>query len=496
MSAGIDERTAAREIALAAQLSGQRRLARPEDFVFDKAQEAFWDLLDGTVHTEKAVDAAIPQELWRVVVEEPPPPVEGEAPRRGRPARARERLIPPSKDILRVENDQFVEGSTWWPGEPQIIKDWFIDSNGFRPAPGRRIYNQYSAPPVLSGDAAAAGPWIEHVKRLWPAEMEHEYFFDYCAHMVQRPEVKCNSAIVLSGTQGIGKDAALFPVRNAAGAWNCKSIDPDNLFSPFQPWLQTLMLVVNEVRPTKDEFHASSMYNIMKPLIAAPPDTLPLNDKNVKLRYVINVMRVFITTNDWMAMYIPPEDRRMFIMHSLLPQKWHVEKEPDYFVNLFSWFDSGGLNNVAAWLRSRDLSRFDPKGQVAKTAGWEAVAGTWEEPEDGVAFALDELGHPPVVFGGELTGPQFDHRDDVANMLKSPRKIGHRMQKAGYVLVKCPDGDRWQFRVGERTYRSRLAFVKQSSGLVGGGMIEAIRAKGRELCGGGPEAGKTEAAGF
>ena len=62
--------------------------------------------------------------------------------------------------------------------------------------------------------------------------------------------------------------------------------------------------------------------HILKPMIAAPPDTLPLNNKYMALRYVLNVMRVFITTNDWMAMYIPPEDRRMFIMHSQKPQGW------------------------------------------------------------------------------------------------------------------------------------------------------------------------------
>lgn len=479
-----EEREAERERALAEQVSGQRRLARPEDYVYDKAQEAFWDLKDGTVHTEKSVDASIPQTLWRVVVEEPPEPEPGAPARRGRPPQRRERLVPPSKDILRVENDQFVEGSTWWPGMPQIVEDWFIDGNGFRRSVGRRIYNQYAEPPELPGGVASeAGLWIEHVKRLWPDPKEHEYFFDYCAHMLQSPEEKCNAAIVLSGTQGIGKDAALYPIRAAVGQWNVKSIDPDQLFSAFQPWIQTLMLVINEVRPTKDEFHASSMYNIMKPLIAAPPETLPMNDKHVKLRYVINVMRVFITTNDWMAMYIPPEDRRMFIMHSNLPQNWHLSRElPNYFVELFSWFESGGLANVAAWLRARDLSKFDPKGQVSKTAGWNAVAGTWEEPEDGVAFALSALGEPDVVFGSELASPNFDYYEDVLGMLKSPRKIGHRMQRSGYVLVKNPDGDRWTFRENGKVYRSRLAFVKSSAMLADVALIEAIRARGLKMC--------------
>ncbi len=492
MTTTIEERTAAREAALQEQLRNSRRLAQPADYVFDKAQEQFWDLRDGTQHSEKAVDASIPIELWRVEVEEgdaEEAPAEGRR-GRGRPRRRRERLIPPSRDIMRVENDQFVEGSTWWPGEPQIIHDIFIDSNGWRPAQGRRIYNKYLPPPELVGDPEQATPWVEHVKKLWPDPTEHSFFFDFCAHMVQHPEVKCNAAIVLSGTQGIGKDAALMPVKQAVGNWNTKNIDPDELFSPYKPWLETLMLVVDEVRPTKDEHHASTAYNILKPMIVAPPDTLPLNDKYSKLRHIINRLRVFITTNDWMSMYIPPEDRRMFIMHSHLPQKWHeAEKRPKYFNDLFAWFEGGGINHVAAWLSARDLSAFDPKAQVQRTAGWGAVAASWGEPEDAVAWVIDKLGNPGAVLGQELVNPQFDHHEEVANMLKSPRKIAHRMNRAGYVNVPAPAGeDRWTFRKDGKTLRSRYAFVRSELARDINEAMELVRARGEGLLEASPDA--------
>lgn len=482
----IEERTAARAAALAAAQQSQRRLARPEDYVFDKAQEAFWDMRDNTLHTEKAVDASIPQELWRVVVEEPEPLPEGVPRGRGRPPRRRERLVKPSADILRVENDQFVEGSTWWPGKPQIIRDMFINGDGAFPAVGRRIFNQYRPPPTPKGDPAAAGKWVEHVKKLWPEPVEHEFFFDFCAHMLQRPHEKMNAAVVLSGTQGIGKDAALLPVKRAVGTWNTKGIDPDELFSPFRPWLETLMLVVDEVRPTKDEFHASSMYNILKPMIVAPPDTLPLNDKHKKLRHIINVLRVFITTNDWMGMYIPPEDRRMFIMHSTLPQRWwEVEGEPEYFMDYFGWLDNGGSDHVAAWLAARDISALNPKAQVERTAGWQAVATTWTEPEDAISWAIDKLGAPDVILGPELLALQFDGREEVAAMLKSPRKIGHRMMRAGYMPVapSAPyeSGGRWSFKVGDRKIRTRYVFARQSVLSLRGELLGAIAARVEEV---------------
>lgn len=450
----IAARTAARAAAIELQLSVSRRLARPEDYVYDKAQDKYWDIRDGTLHVANAVDNSIPIELWRVQVDEAPPHPNG------RPARRpRERLVKPSVDIGRVENDQFVEGSTWWPGKDPIIRDWMIDLAGVRIAEGRRIYNQYRpAPSVEGAQPERAEAWAAHVRKLWPNEVEQQFFFDYCAHMIQRPQEKCNAAIILSGTQGIGKDAALLPVRMAMGNWNCRGIEPDELFSAYRPWLQTVMLVVDEVRPSKDEFHASSMYNILKPMIVAPPDTLPLNDKYAHMRYVLNVMRVFITTNDWMSMYIPPEDRRMFVMHSALKQRWHEEEgQPDYFRKFFAWIEFGGWRDVAAWLLARDISNFDPKAQVARTLGWQAVAQTWGEPDDVLAALLERMAYPEAFFATELIYEAFDDADEIRGMLKSPRKIGHRMQRAGYVAVPPPRGHTtWKFD----GFKSKLAFAK------------------------------------
>lgn len=476
-----EERAAEREEELNKKLAEQRRLADPKDYVWDKAQEQFWDLRDGTLHHEKAVDASIPLELWRAQINE---------------ETGKEKLIPPSKDIMRIEFDQTVEAATWFPGHPQIIKDMFIDADGARRAVGRRIYNQYVAPPEIGEGADDATLWLEHVKALWPDEAD--YFFDYCAHMVQRPQEKCNTAIVLSGTQGIGKDAALKPVKAAMGVRNVKNIDPDELFSPYKPWLQTVMLVIDEVRPSKDEFHASSMYNILKPMIATPPDSLPLNNKYMALRYVINVMRIFITTNDWMAMYIPPEDRRLFIMHSQQPKDWQDKK---YFTNLFAWFAAGGEEEVVRWLRKRDISNFNPKEQSRKTEGWQAITNTWGEPEDAIDQALGALGRPKVVFGIELPEAVFDGKEDIEAALKSPRKIGFRMQKAGYIALACPTAARWSFQ-SKRRIQARLAFVQQ--GIKRDEAVRLVKERGEALAAGksfvenqeSPPAAQPQAGGF
>lgn len=483
--AGIDENTSTTEKrlraaaqALAAQAAEQRRQATGADYVYDKAQEAYWDTIDGTLHGKDAVDASIPLEHWRL---EEAPADESDAPKKaGRPKKAK--FVPPSMDIKRVENDQFVESSTWWPGQARIVRDYLITSDGCRPMQGRRAYNTYIPPPEPPRNAGSAARWVEHVVALWPEPAEHNFFFDYCAHMVQRPAEKCNAAIVMSGTQGIGKDAALVPVKMAVGDWNSKNIDPDQLFSDYRPYLQSLMLTIDEVRPSKDEFHASSMYQILKPMIVTPPATLPLNDKYMKLRHIVNVLRLFLTTNDRLSLYIPPEDRRMFIMHSAAQKGWHPS--PSYFADYWGWLESGGgLGAVARWLADRDLSGFNPKAEVVKTQGWQSIAGSWDAAEDGIEQSISKLGAPPVIFARELVDAAFDFRDEIAAMVRSPRKICHRMLKAGYDLVKPPAGESWRFQNAAtgNDIESRLVFVAVAKFARSADAFDAIRAHGKAL---------------
>ena len=129
---------------------------------------------------------------------------------------------------------------------------------------------------------------------------------------------------------------------------------------------------------------------------------------------------------------------------------------------------------------NRDISEFNPKAQSAKTAGWEAITNTWGEPEDAIDAALNALEHPNVLFGLELAEAVFDGKEEIERILKSPRKVGFRMQKAGYIAVACPNAARWRFGgKGKRHIKARLAFAQQ--GMSKQGAIEAIWERGKAL---------------
>lgn len=433
------------------QRSTQRRTSQPGDWLYDKRENKFWDTADLSLHEKDGVSASIPHAMWREVTEEPDPDA---PPRRGRP-RAPKR-IEPWRDIMRIENDQTVEGSTWLPGAPMIIHDLYVDKDGFRNAPGRRFLNLYRFPEVGEPRKGASPDfWIDLVRKLFPGEAEH--FFNYCAHMIQRPDEKCNHAVLLSGVQGIGKDSILAPLKFCVGAGNAKETDPDGMFSNFKPWLQAVMLTLNEVRPTRDDHQATSMYNILKPIIAAPPDVLVVNEKYRTEHYIPNLVRVFITTNNFFALYIPDDDRRLYVMHSILPQSWHIkENDPDYFVRYNKAARAGGYEAVYHWLKSRDISAFDAKAAPPPTGAHSSIKASWYDPDETIANALRQLGDPAVFFGGELLTVTFDGADELRGQMKS-KKFIHRLRAAGYYPVE----GRFAYKSNDYTWRPTAAYVKE-----------------------------------
>jgi hypothetical protein len=445
------------------QTNTARELYSLQDFVYDATQNKYWILGQATLLEAAAVNAMIPLERW-----------ETRADREGNL-----RPIKPSETIARIENDMLVESATWWPGEGRIVNDVFVTKDGAFPSHGARMYNLYRPPPQARGNAASVEPFVNHCKTLWPEDAE--YLFDYWAHMIQCPHEKCNAAVVMVGEQGVGKDSALYAVRTAIGEWNAKEIEPDHVFSSFNSWRECVMLVINEARPSKEDHRASDFYNILKPLIAAPPVWLPLNDKFARERYVRNVMRVHITMNDPSSLFIPAGDRRMFVAEAQKSKGW---ADADYFARLFAWYAAGGLQNVAAWLMQRDLTNFNPTAPPPQTAAWRNIVGSWNrQEEDPLLNALQQLGSPEVVFASDLVATaaaDFDHANELRDLIKSRRKLAHQMDAQGYRLIEPEFEGEWEFWAGnKRIIRSRTAFIKKSLSLFGSSAEARIRSEGR-----------------
>lgn len=450
-----------------AKVKGQRKQYRNEEFVYDTQSERYWNLEDLTSVSRDVVNNIIPKYEWYT---KDVPSTRGTF---------RVVQIKPSEFIARIENDQVVEGVAWWPGMPRIIKDVLCANGEDKHVQGRRTLNTYLAPSHhAAGDSAMAAFWIDHVRKLWPEDAD--VLLDYFAHTIQHPEEKINFGIVLIGAPGIGKDLMLLPLKRAVGEHNSKDATPDDITSGFSGWKKCVLLTINEARSSDSDFKATDFYELLKTLTAAPPNWLLRNGKYEKQEWVRNLMRVIITTNDPLSLFVPDDDRRLYFAKSKMPSKW---TDSGYFQSLASYYEAGGYGHVCAYLLQRDISKFDPKRLPAPNAAHMAATASWNEAiHNPLADVLDELGRPDVFFGGELLHcnvASFDNKDEVIRLLKSSRKTAVRMSKLGYEQHSSTDkSNGWKFSVEGCVFRSRVAFVK--NGYVGDLDAELDR-RGRDI---------------
>jgi hypothetical protein len=168
-----------------------------------------------------------------------------------------------------LDRNRPVEQMTWAPGEPKLIRDRLVSGGGWIERPGTGVFNLYRPPTLALGDPSKAGPWLDHVRRVYPNDADH--IIKWLAHRVQRPHEKINHALVLGGPQGIGKDSLVEPVTRAVGPWNVAEVSPQQLLGRFNGFLKSVILRVSEARDL-GEVNRYSFYDRLKWIIAAPPD--------------------------------------------------------------------------------------------------------------------------------------------------------------------------------------------------------------------------------
>ena len=295
-----------------------------------------------------------------------------------------------------LDRNRAVVQMTWTPGFPMLINDRLVVDGGWIERADVTLFNNYRPPRITLGDAAKAGPWLDHVRKIYPEDANH--IVAWLAHRVQRPQEKINHALVLGGPQGIGKDSLLEPVKQAVGPWNFHDVVPTNLLGRFNSFTKSVILRVNEARDLGDAEHINrfTFYDHTKIYTAAPPDVLRVDEKHLREYYVFNVLGFLITTNHKTdGIYLPPDDRRHYVAWSNLTKE---DFTPDYWRALWSWYCGGGFEHVAAYLSELDISAFDPKAPPPQTPAWWDIVHTSQAPEDAeLADVIDAMGNPDAM---------------------------------------------------------------------------------------------------
>jgi hypothetical protein len=203
----------------------------------------------------------------------------------------------------------------------------------------------------------------------------------------------------------------------------------------------------------------------LKPLIAAPPNTLLVNRKNVPQYPIPNLINVAMFTNHEDAMAPTQGDRRYWIHRCL------IDKRPpdEHFTAIWAWFDAGGDAKCFAWLLRRDVSAFNPKSPATMTAAKQDM--------------IDQSDPAPVRWlraqfedGGHLAGRNTLTANEITTAAEqswgAPAGVSAKYVAKVLKLMGFHDVGRIRIFPGEE---ARNIWVRDPSGLLGQQPTDKLR---------------------
>jgi hypothetical protein len=206
--------------------------------------------------------------------------------------------------------------------------------------------------------------WMDHCQVLVPEQAELDHIFDVMAFKVQHPEIKVNHAILHAGDEGSGKDTFWAPFIWAVCGDHLKNrgiMDNNSVTSQWGYQLESEILIINELKEP-DAATRRQLANQLKPIIAAPPEMLPINRKGLHPYYMANRLFVLAFSNDPVPISLASQDRRWFCVWSTAP-RMQSEKASA----IWKWYRSGGFYAIGRFLRDRNISKFNPSAPPMMT---------------------------------------------------------------------------------------------------------------------------------
>jgi hypothetical protein len=337
-------------------------------------------------------------------------------------------------ELRQAKGAKALVGVTYAAGESVLVaRDGMVYGNRWRDA----------RPKAAPGDVSQ---WLAHVERMVPEKFEREHLLNALAHKVQFPTHKINHAILMGGNHGSGKDTLFAPFFWAIGGrakMNCSMIKNEDLTSQWGYGLECEVMEIAELRQAEAK-DRRALENHLKPIIAAPPEYLMVNRKGLHPYYALNRVFVVAFSNERVAISIPSEDRRWFVIWA------EASKLPEaQAVSLWNWYQHrGGFEAVAHYLHTRDVSAWNPTAPPPMT---EAKAIMVEHGmSTAESFLVDLMRRRAGEFSRGVVGGPFH---PICDRLQGQAPVGtkivqaallHALKEAGWVdmgRIKSRDYD-------------------------------------------------------
>jgi hypothetical protein len=309
-----------------------------------------------------------------------------------------------------------LQGVTYAAGESVLATmDGAVFGNRWRDA----------RPPTAEGDASR---WLEHVERLIPEQFERDHVLDVLAYKLQHADKKINHAVLHGGLPGSGKDTLYAPFLWAIGRSNVSIVKNEELSSSWGYALEAEVMVINELRQAEAR-DRRAMENVLKPIIAAPPEYLPVNRKGLHPYNALNRIWVLCFSNERAAISIPSNDRRWFCVWSDAPRMTDAEGAA-----MWQWYEAGGNAIVAGYLAARDVSAFNPGASPPMTEAKAIMVERGRSAHEEYLQLLIEA-RQDVFALGVLAGPWHSICDALTQPGQHrihPSALMHALNEAGW----------------------------------------------------------------
>lgn len=252
------------------------------------------------------------------------------------------KLLQKSEEWLKDKRRTFYRDSVFEPNSP------------VRPD----VYNRWRGWPVSpGGDSAKCEKFLWHIRHIICGGNESyaHWLIGWMAQIIQHPETKMGTAIVLRGIHGCGKDtfAELFGLLmggNDSILMETAS-NQKHFLGGFNKILETAILF-----RVAEGFWAGNKQaeSNLKDLVVAPK--LQIEQKGVDSDGKLNYTRFVITSNEKWVVPAAPTERRWAVF-DVKPDKAGQRKE--YFEPMYRDMENGGAEALMSYLMEYDYSDID-----------------------------------------------------------------------------------------------------------------------------------------
>ena len=240
----------------------------------------------------------------------------------------------------------------WWLQQPErrSYKRGII----FEPAGETQegVYNLWRGFSYVATAGDLHKRFLDHLFENICSSVQHhyDYLIKWCARLIQNPASQSETAIVLRGEEGTGKNTFVGTLGALFGRHYFEAASAQRIMGNFNSHLRDKALVhANEAFFAGDRRHEASLKNLItEPVIA-------IEAKGVDITMQPNYVHLIMSSNDEWVVPAGPFSRRFFVL-DVGDQR---RQDNAYFAAIKSDLQKGGYSHFLRHLLDMDLSDFN-----------------------------------------------------------------------------------------------------------------------------------------